>query len=91
MQAVEIARAIISNGYTVDELNNITDAIKFARHQLARRNTGTFVIGSRVAFVNTKTGVRFTGKVNKVKQKFVLVDTDVGVRYNVPASMLVTA
>ena len=91
MQAVEIARAIISNGYTVDELNNITDAIKFARHQLARRNTSTFVIGSRVAFVNNKTGVRFTGKVNKVKQKYVLVDTDVGVRYNVPASMLVAA
>jgi hypothetical protein len=49
------------------------------------------MIGSRVAFVNSKTGVRFTGKVNKVKQKFVLVDTDVGVRYNVPASMLVAA
>ena len=74
MQAVEIARAIISNGYSNDELNNIADAIKFARTQLTRRNTGTFVVGSRVAFVNSKTGVRFTGKVNKVKQKFVLVD-----------------
>ena len=91
MQAVEIARAIIANGYSNDELNNIADAIRFARTQLTRRNTGTFVIGSRVAFVNTKTGVRFTGKVNKVKQKYVLVDTDVGVRYNVPAAMLVAA
>ena len=27
MQAVEIARAIISNNYSVDELNNIADAI----------------------------------------------------------------
>ena len=91
MQAVEIARAIIANGYSNDELNNIADAIRFARTQLTRRNTGTLVIGSRVAFVNTKTGVRFTGKVNKVKQKYVLVDTDVGVRYNVPAAMLVAA
>jgi hypothetical protein len=91
MQAVEIARAIISNSYSIDELNNIADAIKFARGQLTRRNTSTFMIGSRVAFVNSKTGVRFTGKVNKVKQKYVLVDTDVGVRYNVPASMLVAA
>ena len=80
MQAVEMARAIISGTYSNDELNNIADAIRFARTQLTRRNTGTFVIGSRVAFVNTKTGVRFTGKVNKVKQKYVLVDTDVGVR-----------
>jgi hypothetical protein len=91
MQAVEIARAIISNNYTIDELNNIAGAIKFVRSQLTRRNTSAFVKGSRVAFVNTKTGVRFTGKVDKVKQKFVLVDTDVGVRYNVPASMLVAA
>ena len=91
MQAVEIARAIIANGYSNDELNNIADAIRFARTQLTRRNASTFVIGSRVAFVNSKTGVRFTGKVNKVKQKFVLVDTDVGVRYNVPAAMLVAA
>jgi hypothetical protein len=91
MQAVEIARAIIANNYSNDELNNIADAIKFVRSQLTRRNTSTFVIGSRVAFVNSKTGVRFTGKVNKVKQKYVLVDTDVGVRYNVPASMLVAA
>ena len=91
MQAVEMARSIISGTYSNDELNNIADAIRFARTQLTRRNTGTFVIGTRVAFVNTKTGVRFTGKVNKFKQKFVLVDTDVGVRYNVPAAMLVAA
>lgn len=91
MQSAEIARAIISGVYSNAELNNIADAIKFARSQLVRRNTGTLVIGSRVAFVNTKTGVRFTGKVNKVKQKYVLVDTDVGVRYNVPANMLEAA
>jgi len=89
MQAVEMARVIISGTFSNDELNNIADAIRFARTQLTRRNTGTFVIGTRVKFYNRKTGVTYTGKVNKVKQKFVLVDTDVGVRYNVPASMLV--
>lgn len=91
MQSVDIARSIISGIYSNAELNNIADAIKFARSQLTRRNTGTLVIGTRVSFVNTKTGVRFTGKVNKVKQKYVLVDTDVGVRYNVPANMLEAA
>jgi len=91
MQAVEMARVIISGTFSNDELNNIADAIRFARTQLTRRNTGTFVIGTRVKFYNRKTGVTYTGKVNKVKQKFVLVDTDVGVRYNVPASMLVAA
>jgi Tfp pilus assembly protein FimT len=88
MQATEVARLIISGVYTNDELNNIADAIKFARSQIVRRNTGSFVVGSRVQFTNSKTGAKFTGRVNKVKQKFILVATDQGPLYNVPANML---
>jgi hypothetical protein len=91
MQATEIARLIIAGSYTNDELNNIADAIKFARSQIVRRNTGSFVIGSRVQFTNNKTGAKFTGRVNKVKQKYSLVATDQGPLYNVPANMLEAA
>jgi hypothetical protein len=91
MQAAEISRAIITSNFSNEEFSEIINAIKFARSQLSRKITGSFVIGTRVQFTNPKTGVRYTGKVNKVKQKFILVDTDVGVRYNVPAAMLKAA
>ena len=88
MQATEVARLIISGVYTNDELNNIADAIKFARSQIVRRNTGSFVVGSRVQFTNSKTGAKFTGRVNKCKKTFIVVDTDQVTLYNVPANML---
>lgn len=88
MTVQEINRSIIAGGFTNDELISIGDAIKFARSQMVRANTGKMVIGTAVKFRNPKTGVVYIGKVNKVKQKYVLVDTNVGVRYNVPANLL---
>lgn len=88
MSVQEINRSIIAGGFTNDELNSISDAIKFARGQMVRANTGLMTIGTAVKFRNPKTGVVYIGKVNKVKQKYVLVDTNVGVRYNVPANLL---
>lgn len=90
MNIQEINTAILQGSFTNDQLNSIADAVRFARSQITRRNTGSFVIGTRVKFYNRKTGVTYTGTVNKVKLKNILVDTDVGVRYNVPAAMLET-
>ena len=90
MNIQAINTAIIQGSFTNDQLNSIADAVRFARSQITRRNTGSFVIGTRVKFYNRKTGVTYTGTVNKVKLKNILVDTDVGVRYNVPAAMLET-
>ena len=90
MNIQEINTAIIQGSFTNDQLNSIADAVRFARSQITRRNTGSFVVGTRVKFYNRKTGVTYTGTVNKVKLKNILVDTDVGVRYNVPAAMLET-
>jgi len=90
MNIQEINTAILQGSFTNDQLNSIADAVRFARSQITRHNTGSFVIGTRVKFYNRKTGVTYTGTVNKVKLKNILVDTDVGVRYNVPAAMLET-
>jgi hypothetical protein len=90
MNIQAINTAILQGSFTNDQLNSIADAVRFARSQITRRNTGSFVIGTRVKFYNRKTGVTYTGTVNKVKLKNILVDTDVGVRYNVPAAMLET-
>ena len=90
MNIQEINSAIIQGSFTNAQLNSIADAVRFARSQITRHNTGSFVVGTRVKFHNRKTGVTYTGTVNKVKLKNILVDTDVGVRYNVPAAMLET-
>jgi len=90
MNIQAINTAILQGSFTNDQLNSIADAVRFARSQITRRNTGSFVIGTRVKFYNRKTGVTYTGTVNKVKLKNILVDTDVGIRYNVPAAMLET-
>ena len=84
----EINRTIISGEFTNEQLSSIIEAIKFARNQMTRKNTGSLIVGSRVKFTNSKTGATYTGKVTKVKQKFILVSTDQGPLYNVPAAML---
>lgn len=84
----EINRTIVSGVFTNDELSSTIEAIKFARNQMTRKNTGSLVVGSRVKFTNSKNGMVYRGTVNKVKQKFILVNTDNGPVYNVPAAML---
>lgn len=89
--AQQLVSTLISTNFTNAELNAVADALRFARAQLARTVLNEFKAGQAVAFTNPKTGQRFTGKVNRVKTKYVLVDTAQGVRYNVPANMLEAA
>jgi hypothetical protein len=90
MDIVEIRSAIVSGQLTSDELETIAQALKFARNQLCRRNTFSFRSGDTVKFTSPRSGVTFSGTVEKVKQKYVLVATPQG-RYNVPANLLETA
>lgn len=84
----EINRTIISGVFTNDDLSSIIEAVRFARNQMTRKNTGSLVVGTRVKFTNSRNGITYRGTVNKVKQKFILVNTDNGTLYNVPAAML---
>ena len=84
---VDIRSSITSGNYTVDELESIAQAIKFARIQLARWRVRTCLPGDRVKFTNPKTGAVFLGTVDRVKIKNVIVTTPQG-RYNVPANLL---
>lgn len=81
---------IISGVFTSDDLNSIADAVKFARSQLAKQNARTFWNGDTVKFTSTRTGVTYTGTVEKIKLKYALVRTP-GARFNVPLSMLKAA
>ncbi len=77
---------------TNEELNSITDAIRFARAQLVVRNKSVLTIGSKVTFTSSTRGT-MVGSVKKINRKFILVDTQApgsftsGV-WKVPASML---
>ena len=83
-------RQILSGSFTNDELTSIIDAVKFARANLSKQIKHSVRVGTTVKFTSSRNGMTYTGKVEKVKIKYVLVSTPNG-RYNVPASMLEVA
>lgn len=89
MNTTEITRAIISGTFSNDELNSIVEAIKFARAQLGRTKRRELRVGATVKFTSSRDGRTYTGTVDRIKTKFVLVNTPSG-RWNVPANMLET-
>jgi hypothetical protein len=54
----EVNQAIMFGQFTNDELNTISNAIKFARHQLISENKRSLRIGQNVAFNSVKLGKR---------------------------------
>lgn len=86
----DIKRIIIGGTFTNDELNEIGEAIRFARGQLTQQNRRSLVIGTKVKFTSSKTGVDITGTVEKVAIKFVTVRSTSGL-WKVPANMLSVA
>ena len=72
------------------ELEMVARALKFARSQLGNEVKRDLRPGVSVKFYHPKQGRDVTGTVNRIKQKYVLVDTQGG-RYNVPANLLEVA
>jgi hypothetical protein len=87
MNVKDINAAIVSGIFTNDDLNSIADALRYARAQLAKQTRRSLMLGDTVKFTSGRNGVTYTGTVNKIKQKFVLVRTNGGL-FNVPANML---
>jgi len=83
----EVTSAIVFQEWTPEQLASLTEAIQNARARVARAQKRQLSIGCKVKFTSNRTGSTYTGTVDKIKQKFVLVNTTVG-RYNVPAHML---
>lgn len=90
MNVKDINTAIVTGSWTNDELSSIIDAIKFARSQLTQRAKFSLKVGSQVQFTSAKTGMTYTGSVEKIAQKFATVNTGTG-RWKVPMNMLETA
>ena len=71
-----------------DALNRVISAVKMRRDQLHFANTRSFNIGDRVEFTSSRTNTVLTGKVSKVKIKYVAVNCDNGQNWNIPGGML---
>jgi hypothetical protein len=86
MQVQEIKAAIISSNLTIDDLNEVIEAVKYARTQLGRQVARTISIGTNVRFTG-RDGRIVTGTVQGIKIKNAVVQTAAG-RFRVPMSML---
>lgn len=83
----QINSTIMFGNLTNTELGSIIDAVKFARAQITKQQARALRVGDTVKFTSNRNGMTYQGTVDKIKIKFVLVNTPQG-RYNVPASML---
>ena len=79
--------AIMLNGYSNAELNELGEAIKYARNQLGREVKRSISIGDSVQFLDSRIGYTHQGSVIKINIKYVHVNTAKGI-YRVPANML---
>ena len=73
------------------EVSQVIDAIKQKQNYLAGQARRNFVAGDTVQFTS-RNGSTYTGTVDKIKQKYILVtvkgSSGYPMRYNVPATML---
>ena len=88
MDIKDINSAIMFGQWTDTELSSMIDAVKFARASLVKQQKRALSLGTDVSFTSHKTGITYRGKVEKIAQKFVTVNTGSG-RWKVPANMLV--
>ena len=74
------------HGASSEDVDLIVQAIKYRRNQLHTQKAQSFKIGDTVSFTG-RYGRMETGKVTKVKIKYVVVDTGMS-RWNVPGNAL---
>ena len=87
MDINQVRTAIMLSEFSNEELNVLSDALKYARAQLGRQVKRSISIGDNVNFTSTKTGMNYTGTVTKIAIKYVTVRTVQGL-WKVPANML---
>lgn len=84
-----VTQAIMFGNFSNEDLEAVSQAIRYRRAQLGKEVKRAMAPGVAVKFYHPKQGRDITGTVNRIKQKYILVDTTQG-RYNVPANLLET-
>lgn len=89
MTTREILNSIRFGNFTNEDLNEIVEAVRYARSQLSRDVRRNLAPGMSVSFVNDRNGRRFHGTVDSIKIKNAIVTVG-STRYRVPCNMLET-
>jgi small-conductance mechanosensitive channel len=87
MDVLTLRQHIIGAGYSNEDLNLLSNAIRAARSQLVNQVKQSLSIGDNVNFTSSRTGKNITGFVEKIAVKYVTVRTIDG-NWKVPANML---
>ena len=87
MSVNHIVTELMSGTLSNDDIERVAQALKYARAQVGREVKRQLAPGASVKFYHPKQNFYIAGTVNRIKQKYVLVDTPRG-RYNVPANLL---
>ena len=87
MDIKQINSAIMFGNLTNDQLNSVIDAVKFARSQITKTQTRSLRTGDTVQFTSNRNGQTYTGTVEKVNRKYIVVRSANGL-WRVPANML---
>jgi hypothetical protein len=90
MNVNDIVSTLTSGTLNNEDIERVAQALKYARSQVGNQIKRQLRPGVSVKFYHPKQNFYVMGTVNRVKQKYVLVDTPQG-RYNVPANLLETA
>jgi hypothetical protein len=84
-----VTQVIMFGNFSNEDLEAVSQAIRYRRAQMGREAKRAMAPGVAVKFYHPRQGRDITGTVNRIKQKYILVDTAQG-RYNVPANLLET-
>jgi hypothetical protein len=90
MNVNDMVSTLMSGTLNNEDIERVAQALKYARSQVGNQIKRQLRPGVSVKFYHPKQNFYIAGTVNRVKQKYVLVDT-AGGRYNVPANLLETA
>lgn len=88
--AEQLANMIAHGTWSNEALNSFAEAIRYQRAQMQRAVRRTLQAGDQVKFTSNRNGRTYTGTVERVKIKYVIVRTS-GQLWNVPANMLEAA
>jgi phage gpG-like protein len=87
MDFSQIVNSINNTSLTNQQLDEIAQAVKYARAQLASRVSRSLSEGDTVQFRSNKNGRTISGTLESIKIKNAIVATPLG-RYRVPMNML---
>jgi hypothetical protein len=78
MSVNQIVTEIMSGALTNDDIEQVAQALKYARAQVGKTIKRQLTPGVSVRFYHPKQHFYIAGTVNRIKQKYVLVDTPQG-------------